>query len=116
MPASFRKVAKTADRLQLSNDLAVFFVELTLDPDLERCIASVKAQTRRIKSSFKPYAIYYMIKFFAKVPMSIYLWLSDHTTRKITIVYSNVAGPKSHIEYDSFKCNRIAVLMPALGK
>jgi hypothetical protein len=43
LPASFRKVAKTADRLQLSNDLAVFFVELNLDPDLKNCISSVKA-------------------------------------------------------------------------
>lgn len=69
-----------------------------------------------MRNSFKPYALYYLTKLMAKVPMSVYLWVSNYTTRKITIVFSNVAGPKTPIVYDGFKCNKLAFLLPALGE
>jgi hypothetical protein len=68
-----------------------------------------------MRNSLKPYGLYYLTKLMAKVPMSIYLWVSNYTTRKITIVFSNVAGPKTPIVYDGFQCTKMAFLLPAFG-
>lgn len=115
LPASFRKVSKTAESLNLSNDLCPLFIELDLSPNFEYSLGRVRAHSRRLKSSLKPYGLYYLTKLMAKVPMSIYLWVSNYTTRKITVVFSNVAGPKTPIIYDGFKCTKMAFLLPALG-
>ena len=48
--------------------------------------------------------------------MFIYLKISNMTTEKITVVFSNVAGPKTPIEYEGKRCHKMAFLLPALGK
>ena len=42
LPVSFRKVAKTADALDLSNDLSPFFYDLQLTDDFEVAIQKIK--------------------------------------------------------------------------
>ena len=42
LPVSFRKVAKTADALDLSNDLSPFFYDLQLTDDFEAAIQKIK--------------------------------------------------------------------------
>ena len=48
--------------------------------------------------------------------MLLYLWVSNYTTTKVTIVFSNVAGPKKPLVYDGFSCKKIGFLLPAWGE
>lgn len=116
LPASFRKVPKTAEALELNNDIALFFIDLALHPEIEDGLKSVQTEIRKFRTNFKPFAVYYMVKFFIKVPLIIYLWLSDIATTKISITLSNVAGPKTPLIYDGVKCGKIVFFLPFIGK
>jgi diacylglycerol O-acyltransferase len=116
IPVSFRKNAKSAEDLDLMNDIAPLFIDLNLNPDFETSLAQVRASTQSIRRSFTPYATYYTVKILAKIPMLLYLWVSNYTTTKVTIVFSNVAGPKIPLVYDGFTCKKIGFLLPALGE
>lgn len=69
-----------------------------------------------MKKSLRPYSLYFLTKLMAKIPMLLYLSLANWTTEKVTIVFSNVAGPKTPIIYGESQCRKIAFLLPALGK
>ena len=69
-----------------------------------------------MKRSLRPYGLYYLTKFMAKLPMYIYLRLANRTTEKMTMIFSNVAGPKTPIIYEGSQCHKMAFLLPSLGK
>ena len=76
----------------------------------------MREQTRRLKNSFRPYALYYLTKIMAKIPLFIYLGISQESTTKASMTLSNVAGPKTPIVYDGVACRKMAVLPPGVGK
>ena len=76
LPASFKKAAKTAEQLKLINDLCPLFIELKLTDDFSQALESVKKSGKALRNSFRPYALYYLTKIMAKVPMSVYLGIS----------------------------------------
>ena len=115
LPASFKKAAKTADQLKLINDLCPLFIELTLTEDFNKALKSVKRSGKELRNSFRPYALYYLTKIMAKVPMSVYLGISQHCTKKMTMTLSNVAGPKTPLVYEGIECRKMAILPPVIG-
>ena len=69
-----------------------------------------------MRRSQRPYGIYYLSKLMTKIPFFIYLLLSNDTTEKMTMLFSNVAGPKTPIIYEGMECRKMAFLLPSLGK
>ena len=69
-----------------------------------------------MRRSQRPYGIYYLSKLMTKIPFFIYLLLSNDTTEKMTMLFSNVAGPKTPIIYEGMECRKMCFLLPSLGK
>jgi NRPS condensation-like uncharacterized protein len=49
IPVSFRKNAKSAEALDLMNDIAPLFIDLNLNPNFEVALAQVRANTMSIR-------------------------------------------------------------------
>ena len=68
-----------------------------------------------MKNSFRPFALYYLTKIMAKLPMCVYLGISQYISKKITMSLSNVAGPKTPLVYEGIECRKMAGLPPVIG-
>ena len=75
----------------------------------------MKRSGKAVRNSFRPYALYYLTKLMAKVPMSVYLGVSQYCTKKMTMTLSNVAGPKTPLVYEGIECRKMAILPPVIG-
>ena len=114
LPASFSKKAKSAETLELRNDLCPLFVDLKLESDFDTALDLVKTSSRQLKRSFRPYALYYLNIIMAKLPMSIYIPLTIDTSAKCTMSLSNVAGPREPLIYEGCECTKMAVMAPGI--
>ena len=65
-----------------------------------------------MRSSFKPYGFYYLAKTMAQIPKFMYIALTNDSSWKLGITFSNVAGPKTPIIYEGCKCSKLAILPP----
>ena len=88
---------------------------MTLTDDFNKALESVKRSGKALRNSFRPYALYYLTKIMAKVPLSIYLGISQYCTKKMTMTLSNVAGPKTPLVYEGIECRKLAILPPVIG-
>ena len=65
-----------------------------------------------MRSSFKPYGFYYLAKAMAQIPKFMYIALTNDSSWKLGITFSNVAGPKTPIIYEGCMCSKLAILPP----
>lgn len=116
VPVSMRKTHKKVEDLNLMNDVAPLVFEFDLHGDFEQALSLVKATTSAIRNSYISYATYFGAKVMGLLPMILVLPVSNYISKRVTIVFSNVAGPKRPLVYDGFKCKKLAFLLPALGE
>ena len=65
LPTSFKKLAKTAETLELDNSLSPLFFELRLTEDFTAALDDIKTQTAAMRNSFRPYGFFYLSKVMA---------------------------------------------------
>jgi diacylglycerol O-acyltransferase len=116
VPVSMRKTHKKVEELDLMNDVAPLVFEFDLHSEFEKALDLVKETTGAIRNSYIIYATYYGAKLMGLLPMILVLPVSNYISKRVTIVFSNVAGPKRPLVYDGFKCKKLAFLLPALGE
>ena len=82
--------------------------------DFDKSLELVKVQSKALKNSSRPYALYYLTKLFSYIPMVIYLFITYPTSRKTTFTFTNVAGPMTPLVYEGIECNKMVFLPPGM--
>ena len=95
--------------------MSPLFIYLTISENINEVLESIKEQTGHLKRSFRPFALYYLAKIVGQMPPLIFTMVANHASGQTTATFSNVAGPKTPLNYMGKECKKMAVLPPGAG-
>lgn len=98
------------------NDMAALPLQISLVSDFKQALARVQATTRALRNSTTPFTTYHGYKIIGLLPMVLVVAFTNFASRKVTLVFSNVAGPKQPLDYGGYTCKKFAFLLPAMGE
>ena len=72
LPGSFKRNADSAKSLVLNNTVSPIFYKLAITSDFEEALASVRAESNKLRHSFRPFGYYYLTTTLGRLPQVIF--------------------------------------------
>ena len=94
MPISLREAPNSADEFELKNNFAMVSIKLDLVDNFEKGLKQIKQNMDKLKRSIEPFAMYYFIYLATLLPSFIANFITKFIASKMSLVFSNVPGPK----------------------
>lgn len=117
IPFSLRTLPDSPAELQMQNEIAVLMYKLRCSKDLDASLKVVHHDIAALRNSAKPLGNAYEMKLLGTLlPTILCFFALGDLARKLTLVWSNVAGPKKPLTFNGKKTQKIFYLVPALGK
>jgi len=116
VPFSLRPLPDSPSELIMANDFAPLPIKLVVRNDFESTMEIVSKDMKKLRTSFQPYGMYYFLWILLQLPtIGAYFGLDD-LANELTMVYSNVAGPKVPIKFNGQSSHKLFFYVPAVGK
>jgi hypothetical protein len=115
VPYSLRAPPLKREDFELRNDFAMMMITLDLDTDFNKCLAKVQKRMDALKKSIEPYGMYYFIKISLLLPVFILKTASNFLCDKMSLVFSNVPGPKNPWVINGVKSKKVFFFVPGMA-
>lgn len=115
MQFSLREAPESIKEFELKNNFAMMTIPLQLHSDFETGLTKIKKQMDLIKRSFDPFGVYFLVKITTLLPTVLAKLVSLDMTRKISLVFSNVPGPKKPLIISGKTVHSIVFFAPGMG-
>ena len=115
MPISLREPPNTVEEFKLQNSFAMVTIPLSLYSDFESGLKKVKQQMDALKSSIEPFAMYFFVKLGTFLPTILSKLIAIDQANKLSLVFTNVPGPKTPLVFTGKKVDKLIFFAPALG-
>lgn len=114
VPFSIRETPTKREHMELRNDFAVLKVKLDLSEDFNYLLKETHKRMHKLKTSIEPFAMYYFIQLSLCLPQIISSYVNKYVCDSMSIVFSNVPGPREPYIIDGAKSKKIVFLVPGL--
>ena len=115
VPFSLRAPPTSRDDLELKNDFAMMLITLDLSNNFGEALRMVKKRMDALKNSIEPYGMYYMIQLCLLLPNVITKICSYWICDKMSIVFSNVPGPRVPWKFNGKASKKLMFFAPGLS-
>lgn len=90
-------------------------IPLDLVDNFHTDVHDIKSQMDKLKRSIDPMGMYFLVKLTSFLPTILAKLMSQDQAEKISMVFSNVPGPKTPLVFLGKKVEKIIFFAPALG-
>jgi diacylglycerol O-acyltransferase len=115
MPFSLREPPNKLEEFQLNNNFAMMTVPLDLVDDFKHGLSKVKKDIDKLKKSIDPFGMLFALKLNSLFPTLIAKLISMSMANKLSMVFSNVPGPKTPLIFQGKSGKKLVFFVPALG-
>jgi diacylglycerol O-acyltransferase len=115
VPYSLRELPKKKEDFELKNDFAMMKIPLDLTDNFQDSLSKVKTRMNALKNSIEPYGMYYFLKVALFLPNLILKHANNFLCDKMSIVFSNVPGPKVPWVINGAKSRKTFFFVPGLA-
>jgi hypothetical protein len=95
MPFSLREPPDVPEDLDMRNNFATMCFKLELVEDFENGLKIIKKQMDKMKLSVEPFALYCILYICTYLPTIVSSTFTKWVASKMSMVFSNVPGPKT---------------------
>lgn len=90
-------------------------IPLVLVESFKSGVLTIKREMDKLKKSIDPFGMYFMVKVTTLLPAIIAKLLANDQANKLSLVFTNVPGPKTPLVFTGKKCTKLVFFAPALG-
>jgi NRPS condensation-like uncharacterized protein len=115
IPFSLREELKRTEDFEIENDFSLLSITLDLENEFSEGLKQVKRRMDAVKKSIEPFGMYYLIGLALMLPSLLTKLATAFLADKMTLVFSNVPGPKTPWTILGKKVKSLMFFVPGLA-